>query len=155
MARRILNKTGTNLLEVTAVLLIIGVILSMLVANFVNRINIAKYEKTVNELTAIAQASIDYFNMMGSCPPGISQLAPEFMPHSVTSSPFGTTYLPPSCSNSMVTVSVLIPSGIAPESPQGQLGEIIHQGKQDQIEISQLVQNEFTSRLGYCLNFSC
>lgn len=155
MGRYILNKAGTTLLEVTAVLLIIGVILSMVVPNYVYRINTAKYEKTVNELTAIAQASIDYFNMMGSCPPGTSQLAPEFMPNAVTSSPFGTTYLPPACSNNMVTVSVLIPSGIAPKSPQGQLGVIIHQGKQDQIEISQIVQNEVASRLSYCLNFAC
>jgi len=140
------------MLEVTAILLIIGVILSMVMPNYTGRINNANYEKTVNELTAIAQASIDYFILQGSWPTGIGQLAPEFMPHAVTSSPFGTNYQI-TCVNNVVSVSVLIPSGIAQKNPQGPLLVIINQGAQDQIEISQTVRNEFTSRLNYDLKY--
>jgi len=141
------------MLEVTAVLLIIAVILSVVVPNYVNRINNANYEKTVNELTAIAQASVDFFFSRGSWPAEVSQLAPEFMPHAVVSSPFGTSYqiIPPISGNNMITVSVLIPTGIAQKNPQGPLLVIKTQGAQDQIEISQTVHNELTSRLNYDL----
>ena len=46
-------------------------------------------KRTVNELTAIAQASVDYYISQGLWPAGISQLAPQFMAQAVTSSPFG------------------------------------------------------------------
>jgi type II secretory pathway pseudopilin PulG len=148
----ILNKKGISIMEVIVILLIIVLMLSMVVPNYVGRINNANYEKTVNELTAIAQASIDYFILEESWPIEINQLAPEFMPYAVTSSPFGTNYQI-TCVNNMVTVSVLIPAGIAQKNPQGQLLVINNQGSQDQIGISKTVQNEFTSRLNYDLKY--
>ena len=93
----ILNKKGFTMLEVTVVVLIVGVILSMLIPNCISRINQAKYEKTVSELTTIAQASVDYFNFTGSWPDSAnwaSELYPKFIPdggnpaNAVTSSPF-------------------------------------------------------------------
>ena len=138
--------------EATAILLIIAVILSMVIPNYVGRINHAKYEKTVKELTAIEQASIDYFISQGSWPTGISQLAPEFMPYAVVSSPFGTNYQI-TCVNNMATAFVLIPAGIAQKNPRGQLLVINNQGAKDQIEISKTVRNEFTSRLNYDLKY--
>lgn len=149
------------MLEVTVVIAIIGVILSMAIPSYVSRINQAKYEKTVNELTAIAQASIDYFNLTGSLPDPIlwpSQLSPQFMPHAVTLSPFGTSYqiILPTSGNNMITVSVLIPKGIAQNnSQQGQLWVKSAKGTQDEIEITKTVQNEITSRLSYCRNNFC
>lgn len=56
------------MLEVAAVLFILGAIFSMVIPNYIGRINNANYEKTVNELTAIAQASMDYFISKGSWP---------------------------------------------------------------------------------------
>jgi type II secretory pathway pseudopilin PulG len=148
----ILNKKGFSILEVTVVAFIVGAVLSMVISSYVNRINNAKYQRTVNELTVIAQSSVDYFNSEGSWPTQVSQLAPEFMPNAVTSSPFGTNYQI-TFVNKLGTVSVLIPSGIAQNNPQGPLLEIIHQGNQDQIEISQTVKNELTSRLNYDLKY--
>ena len=124
----------------------------MVIPNYINRINNAKYQKTVNELTAIAQASVDYYVSEGSWPTGISQLAPQFMPTAVTSSPFKTSYQI-ICVNNIVTVSVLIPTGIAQKSPLGQLLVLNNQGAQDQLEISQTVPNELTSRLSYQLKY--
>jgi Tfp pilus assembly protein PilE len=152
MDSRILKKKGISIMEVIVILSIIGVIFSVVVPNYISRIKNANFEKTVNELTAIAQASIDYFMLEESWPTGISQLAPGFMPYAVTSSPFGTNYQI-TCINNMVTVSVLIPAGIAQKSPQGQLFVINNQGAQDQIEISKTLQNEFTSRLNYDLKY--
>ena len=148
----ILNKKGVSILEVTVVVGIVGAVLSMVISSYINRINNANYQKTVNELTVIAQASVDYFNSVGSWPTQVSQLAPQFIPNTVTSSPFGTNYQISSV-NSVGTVSVLIPSGIAQNNPQGPLLVIIHQGNQDQIEISQTVKNELTSRLNYDLKY--
>ena len=140
------------MLEVTAVFFIVGVILCMVIPNYINRINNAKYQRTVNELTAIAQASVDYYISEGSWPTGISQLAPQFMPNAVTSSPFGTNYQM-SCVNNVVTASVLVPAGIAQKNPWGRLLMVNNQGAWDQIEISQTVGNEITSRLSYDLKY--
>ena len=143
------------MLEVTVILFIVGVILSMVIPNCIGRINRAKYEKTVNELTAIAQASVDYYISQGAWPTEISQLVPQFMPQAVTFSPFGTMYQINTVNvpYNMATISVLVPAGIAQKNPEGQLLEINNEGPQDQIEISKTVQNEFTSRLNYQLNY--
>jgi len=152
MGRRILKTVGSTLLEVTAIILIMGVIMSVVIPASISRINAAKYQKTVNELTAIAQASVDFFLIEGSWPTGISQLYPQFMPKAVTSSPFQTTYQI-SCVNNMVTASVLIPVGIALGNQPGQLQQVINQGAQDQIQITKIVQNELTSRLSYTTTY--
>ena len=141
--------------------MILGFFLSMAIPSYVSRINQARYEKTVNELTTIAQASVDYFNLTGSWPDPtnwVSQLYPNFIPdegnikNAVTSSPFKTPYNV-SGVNNMVTVYVLIPAGIAKNNPQqGQLWTKIPQGSQDEIEITQTVQNESTAHLSYMLN---
>ena len=147
-----LNKKGNSILEVTAVLFVVGVILSMVISNDVNRIQNANYQRTVNELTVIAQASVDYYISQGSWPVGTSQLVPQFMARAVTSSPFGTNYQM-SCVNNVVTASVLVPAGIAQKNPWGRLLMVNNQGAWDQIEISQTVGNEITSRLSYDLKY--
>ena len=86
-----MNK-GSSLLEVTGVVVIMTCILSMIIANSIGRIQMAKLQKTSNEMQSIAQAVIDYLNTQGSCPVNINQLAPNYMPHAVTSSAFGTNY---------------------------------------------------------------
>ncbi len=144
------------MLEVMAALFTITVILSMVISNVIGRINQAKYERTVNELSAIAHASIDYLVSKGSCPAltPIDQMVPEFMVKAVTSSPFGTSYQNPACGNNMVTVSVFIPKNIAKNIPQGQFLIIDQQAAQnlDLIQITQTIKNEYTSHLDYCLN---
>lgn len=140
------------MLEATVIVFIVGVIFSLVIPNTINRINNANYEKTVNELTAIAQSCVDFFLSQGSWPTQVSQLAPTFMPYAVVSSPFGTNYQI-NCVNDMARAFVLIPAGIAQKNPQGPLLVIKNQGAQDQIEISQTVKNEFTSRLNYDLKY--
>jgi len=164
MVSCILNKRGFTILEVTVVVIIIGAILSMLIPNCISRINEAKYEKTVSELTTIAQACVDYYNFTGSWPDPAnwsSELYPKFIPdggnsaNAVTSSPFGTAYniLP---INNYVTAYVFIPSGIAQNNPlEGQLLTRINQGSQDKIEITQTVPSGSTARLNYCLKNDC
>ena len=101
-----LNKKGNSILEVTAVLFVVGVVLSMVIFNYVYRIQNANYQRTVNELTTIAQASVDYYISGGSWPTRNKiNWPPQFMTRAVTSSPFGTNYQI-SCVNNVVTASV-------------------------------------------------
>src|SRR5208283_2440828 len=108
------------------VIFIVGVILSMLIPNCISRIKQAMYEKTVSELTTIAQASVDYFNLTGSWPDSsnwANELYPKFIPdggnsaNAVTSSPFGTAYNI-NCINNIATAYVLIPTGIAQKNEE-------------------------------------
>jgi len=159
MASGILNNKGFTMLEVTAVLFIVGVILSMVIPSYISRINQAKYEKTVNELTALTQAAIDYYNLEGTWPDTgawARELSPKFIAHAVISSPFGRPYNIIGVNN-MVTASVLIPTGIGQKNEESPLLEIIPQssGAQDLIKVTQIVKNEFTGRLNYCLNNLC
>ena len=151
MDSRVLNKKGASLLEVIAVTFMMGVMFSVLLPNYIDRINRAKYEKTVNELTAISQASIDYFNLMGAWPDPnhwANQLVPTFIPQAQTVSPFGTPYYV-TLINNMVTAYVYIPKGIVPKNLlEGSLSQVT-QGNQDKIEITQTPGNELTARLRY------
>ena len=137
-------------MEVTAIVFIVVVLCFIVLSNYLGRINNAKYQKTVNELTAIAVASTDYFIVEGFWPRAISQLSPGFMPQAVTVSAFGTDYQIV-CVSNMVTASVLIPAGIAQKNPQGQLLVINNWGGQDLINVTKIVQNAYTSRLNYDL----
>lgn len=150
MDSRILSNRGFTIFELTTTLLIMVSIFLIVIPSYETRLKNAEYEKTIKELSAIAQASIDYFNLGGTWPAKISQLTPKFIPQAIISSPFGTNYQI-STTNNLITVSILIPAGIAQKNSLGQLLVINNQGTQDQIEISKTIQNEFTSRLTYDL----
>ncbi|MDE2213671.1 MAG: hypothetical protein KGJ61_00955 [Candidatus Omnitrophica bacterium] len=156
------NRRGTTLLEAAGVLFIITAVLSTLIPACITRINQARYDKTVSELTAIAQASVSYLSKYGAgnCP-ALGGLVPDFLPPGfvdnagVASSPFGTSYNQPVCSNNLVTASVLIPAGIGSNDSQGQLIVETMQGSQKLIEISKPIWNEYTVHLSYCLKYGC
>lgn len=136
------------MLEVAATMVIIVFILSMTIPNNVQRIQNAQFKKTVVEMKAIAQASIDFYISQGVCPTGISQLVPVYMPQAVTSSPFGSSYQL-SCGTNMVSVSDLIPTGLAQKNPEGPLFEATTIGSKDSIMITQRKPYSFIGRLLY------
>ena len=55
-------KKGFTLLELTVVLVIVGVILVTIIGNCTNYMNRARFQKTVREMNSIAQAAIDNYN---------------------------------------------------------------------------------------------
>ena len=120
------------------------------------RINRAKYEKTIGEMTSIAQASIDYYDSHYPkvWPVNISQLAPHsvgmpnYLNYAVTSSAWGVPYAL-SFQNNLVLVSTTIPSGIAQKNPEGPMLSVVTVSGGDQISISQSVPNEGIGRLQY------
>ena len=152
MESYVLNKKGVSALEATIIAAIIGYILSMIISNGIQQIQISQFQKTVTEMKAIAQASIDYYVSQGSCPTGINQLAPTFMPQAVTSSPFNSSYQL-SCSSNAVSVSDWIPTGLAQKNPEGPLLQITTSGGQDNITITQTISYAFIGRALYEKNY--
>ena len=142
------SKRGYTLIEVTAAVAIIAMVLSIVMGNYKMRINKAKLERTVNEMMSLAQASLDFYNSQGNWPIAPSNLAPTFMYASVTSSPFGGNYQINSLNNA-VTISTTVPSGLAQNYYQGTLLEISPGATHDTIAVTQGINNEFSGRLEY------
>jgi type II secretory pathway pseudopilin PulG len=148
MVSGLLNQKGMTMLETTAAMVVIVLILTMIIPNNVQRIQIARFQKTVVEMKAITDASIDYYVSQGNCPPGIEQLSPVYLQQATYSSPFLSNYLL-SCTGIMVSVSNLIPGGLAQKNPEGPLLEVTSAGSQDIIKITKLIPHSWIGRLEY------
>lgn len=145
------SKRGHSLLELIAVLAIIVILLSMVLASYKTRVNKARLEETVNEMMSIAQASLDFYNdhfPQGVWPSGSGDLYPKFMYSDVALSPFGSGYQIIGLNNT-VTVSTVVPSGLAQNYYQGTLLQIIPGAAVDTISITQALHNGLTGRLAY------
>ena len=147
------SKRGYTLIEVTAAVAIIVMILSIVMGGYKTRINKAKLEQTVTEMMSLAQASLDFYNSQENWPMIPSNLAPTFMYASVTSSPFGGNYQINSL-NDAVTISTTVPSGLAQNYYQGTLLEISPGTTHDTISVTQRLKNEFSGRLEYERRYS-
>ena len=62
MDNRLAIEKGFTLLELTVVLVIVGVILATIIGNCTNYVNRARFQKTVREMNSIALAAIDNYN---------------------------------------------------------------------------------------------
>ena len=133
-----------------SVLVILGMLLSFVIPNSVDRINRAKYERMINEMTSIAQASIDFYNAQypKAWPKDISQLAPKFMCFAAIFSPWGEVY-ELSFQNNLVVVSTKIPAGIAQNNPEGPMLNVVTGVGGDQISLAQSIPNEGIGRVQY------
>ncbi len=150
------SKKGYSLLEVIAVVAIVGVLFSMVLANYKIRVNKAGLEESVNEMMSIAQASLDFYNdrlPQGIWPSDPSDLYPKYMYAAVTSSPFGGNYQINGLNNT-VTVSTMVPSGLARNYYQGTLLQIVPGAAGDTISVTQGLHNEFSGRLEYERRYS-
>jgi len=142
------SKRGYTLIEVTAVVAIIAIILSIVIGGYQTRINKARFERTVDEMMALAQASLDFYNSQGTWPGTPINLASTFMYAAVTSSPWGRNYQI-SGLNKAVTISTSVPSGLAQKYYQGTLLVILPGVPNDTIAITQQLPNELSGRLEY------
>jgi Tfp pilus assembly protein PilV len=148
MDSRNTNNRGVSILEAMAVVIIIVMLLSAIISNGMQRVQFAQYQKTVTEMQSIAQASLDYYQAQGSCPTGPSQLAPTYMAHAISSSPFNSSYQI-SCGVISVSVENTIPTGIARQNPGGPLMQITTSGGQDNITVTMTIPFQFSGRLLY------
>jgi len=140
------------MLEMTVALFIVGMLLSMVIANGIDRVNKAKLEKTVNEMMVIAQASLDYYNSQGTWPGTPGDLVPTYMNAAVILSPFRNSYLINYQSNGQsntVIVSTTVPTGLAKSYYQGILLQVLPGFPMDTVSVTQQLPNEFSGRLEY------
>lgn len=145
-----LNK-GFSLMEVTVGLAVIGVILLIAVPSFSIRVKNAKYQATVKEMSTIALAAIDYYLStapINTWPTSVDQIQQPYIAQPVTSNPFGNGYQL-STVGELVTVSSLVPQGLAQYSNVGTMLSVTPSGGQDLVSISQRIPNEITGRLSY------
>ena len=143
-------RDGLSILEVMTILVILGILLSAVIPGWVDRINKAKYEKTISEMTSIAQASIDFYSSQypNVWPISINQLVPQYLYQAVSSSPWGGNYAL-NFQNNLIVVSTTIPTGIARNNPEGPMLNVTAGMNGDQINISQSVPNEGIGRVQY------
>ena len=169
MVNRLAMKKGFTLLELTVVMVIVGVLLKTIIGNCTNYINRAKFQATVREMGSIAQAAIDYYNSSNNpndqsnskplaWPSNPSLLSNNSdsnynnLPQSVTINPFGYSYQL-SYGNNMATVSTIIPNGILIDPTEGSFINITSVAGGKQISVSQSISNEYTGRLAYDLQY--
>ena len=130
-------------------MLIIIILLAMILPKYQERIKRAMFKKTMIELSAIAEASANYLETLGSCP-NLQALVPNFIPQNVDLNPFGNLY-EINCGDNLITVNTLIPQGLSVgESSQGGFISIKQLGLQDQISVSRTIHNAFISRMEFC-----
>jgi len=144
---------GISVLEIVAVLIIVGVLLSYLVPGWIERVNRAKYEKMLLEMKSIAQAGIDYYNAQDQKPLGVMDLKllfttkgpQKYLSNPLVVSPWGKAYVL-DFENNLVIVSTSIPAGITfSNTDEGVMQSV----RGDQISIAQTVPGPSIGRLEY------
>ncbi len=153
-------RKGFTLLELTAVMMIVGILLTTVISNGINYINRAKFQATVREMGSIAQSAIDYYNSHASTwPSDLAALSNNInpddnnMPQVVNSNPFNISGYQLSFANNSVTVSTMIPKGILIDPNEGSFLIVNPGTAADQISITQSIPNEFSGRLIYDLKY--
>ena len=141
-------KRGYSLIEVIGAVAILAIVSGIVLGGYQTRINKAKLEQTVDEMTSLAQASLDFYKSQGYWPNRPGELAPEYMYAGLASSPFGEAYQVNGLNN-MATISTAVPSGLARSYYQGTLLEILPGAPNDTIVITQRLPNALSGRLQY------
>jgi prepilin-type N-terminal cleavage/methylation domain-containing protein len=172
MVNRIAIKKGFTLLELTVVLVIVGVILVTIIGNCTNYMNRAKFQSTVREMNSLAQAAIDNYNSSNNPNdtinpqplvwPGSTALLSNNanannnnMPQGFNSNPtnpFGNGYQI-SYGNNMVTVTTVIPIGVPIDPTEGSFLHTVAVAGGNQISTTLSISNEFTGRLTYDIKY--
>lgn len=146
------NDTGTTLLELITVVVILIIILTTLISGYKTRIINAKLEETVDEMSSLAKASVDFYNTKGQWPSSPNDLSGVNMYKAVGFSPFGGAYQFVPLNHAM-TVSTQVPSGIAKNYDQGSLLQVAQGGTNDTISVTTERPNELSGRLDYAKKY--
>jgi hypothetical protein len=102
---------------------------------------VAKAQRTINELDAIASVSTQYYLENGAWPASLVDLRPRYL--SLTSgdlNPFGNTYTITG-NVSRVSVSTVVPRGVITEKSFGSEIVIVSQGANDLVSLSKSVES--------------
>jgi prepilin-type N-terminal cleavage/methylation domain-containing protein len=142
------SNKGLTLIEVTAVLIIISIVISITASSFGDRIRFAKYKAVTKEMTILGKAAVDKYVSEGTCPTDMSTLAPTYINTAVISNQFGEPYTI-SCGNGLVTIISAVPSGAPTLNPEATIWEIIQGSPKDTLKISQRIPSRLSGRVSY------
>ncbi len=141
------SNKGNTLLEITAVLVLIGLIMASLVPRIMGQIEGAKVETTMKEMNSLLQASLIYKKEQNKCPMIIDMLG-RYIYAPVISNPFNQSYVI-SCGPSTVTITSNLPKGVTKSMFWGPLMELKNIGVFDEIKITGSIDNFRTGRILY------
>lgn len=142
-------KRGMTLFEITLTMTVLFLALSVIAGFCQTRMQRARMEQTAKDMTAIAEASVQYRTATGSWPASIGDLAPGYLPQDVLKNAFGNAYVL-TCAAGSVSVSSLAPAGLARDLSQGSLWQVSSAGgASEQVMITKREEIGSLGRLRY------
>lgn len=141
MDSHVLTKRGFSLTELVLVLMVVSVFIAATGYSAAKIRQVAKAQRTINELDAIASVSTQYYLENGAWPASLVDLRPRYL--SLTSGDlnhFGNTYTITG-NVSRVSVSTVVPRGVITEKSFGSEIVIVSQGANDLVSLSKSVES--------------
>ena len=142
----ILNEKGYSVVELAVALGIIAILIVSIVSISVGRVNISKLKRTIKDMDAIAIACQQYYMRNEAWPAQLTDLQPDYISVNVGVNPFNQAYLLTGSSN-LITISSLVPAGIANERFIGPQIVINSLGSNDEICITRPINLGISSRV--------
>jgi type II secretory pathway pseudopilin PulG len=137
----ILKRRSFSLVELGLALALLSVVLAASFYSTLKVRQVVKAQRTLNELNALALVSTRYYQENGGWPASISNLRPKYLgPNSTDFNPFGSPYWI-SGGVSSVSVSTLLPKGLASQKSFGSEVVIINHGANDLVTVTRPIES--------------
>ena len=136
MDSNVLKNSGFSLFELSLVLTILTIVILAVFYSSGKIRQGAVAERAMNELEAIAKASLEYYSANNTWPVSMSDLLPTYLAGQADSvNPFGNAYtITPG--NNAVSVSTLLPKGLVTAKNFGSEVVVVNQGSNDLVSVT-------------------
>ena len=137
----VLTRRGFSLVELGVVLMAVSAILAVSFYSAGKIRQAAFAQRTLDELNAIAGASLEYYKERGAWPVSLSDLRPEYLVSGSSDvNPFGSAY---TISSGVfgVSVSTLLPKGLITGKSFGSEVVVINQGNNDLVSVTRSIES--------------
>ena len=141
MDGNVLNKRSFSLVELGLVLMTLSVILAVSFYSTAKVRQAVKAQRTLEELNTVAIVSTRYYLENGGWPTSISSLRPKYLgPNSTDFNPFGNPYWIAGGVSS-VSVSTVLPKGLASGKSFGSEVVVLNQGANDMVTVTRSLES--------------
>ena len=135
------KQRGFSLVELVLVFMLASVFISAVSYSALKIRQLAKAQRTLYELEAIARVSTQYYLENGAWPAALTDLRPKYLSATASeTNPFGNAYVITGVA-SRVTVSTLLPKGLVTAKSFGSQIVVINQGTNDLVSLSKSVES--------------